>query len=73
MSKSLLDEVSKLPLAERIQSVGDIWDTIAKEAVDLPLHDWQREELEQALAEYRAAPDQAEDWEVVRARLIRSL
>ncbi len=73
MATSLLDEVSKLSLAERIQLVEDIWDSIAKEAVDLPLHDWQREELEQALAEYRAAPDQGEDWEAVRARLMRSL
>jgi putative addiction module component (TIGR02574 family) len=47
-----------LSVAERLQLVGDIWDSIAEEAnaAVLPLTDEQKTELDRRLAEYDADP-----------------
>ena len=49
-----------LSVADRLQLVGDIWDSIAEEANTapqvLPLTDEQKEELDRRLAEYDADP-----------------
>ena len=49
-----------LSVADRLQLVGDIWDSIAEEANAapevLPLTDEQKAELDRRLAEYDADP-----------------
>lgn len=79
MTKPAFDYRS-LSVDERLQLVGDIWDSIAEEAHArpevLPLSDAQKAELDQRLAEYEADPstaipmDQALDG--IRARFRRS-
>jgi len=62
-----------LSLAERLQLVEDIWDSIADEVrrdpAALPLTDEQREELRRRRAAYERDPAAAVPWEQVRARL----
>ena len=62
-----------LSLAERLQLVEDIWDSIADEVrrdpAALPLTDEQREELRRRRAAYERDPGAAVPWEQVRARL----
>lgn len=79
MSKLAFDYRS-LSVDERLQLVGDIWDSIADEAHArpelLPLSDSQKAELDRRIAEYEADPstgipmDQALDG--IRARFRRS-
>lgn len=69
MSVVDLREILKLSLAERLQLVEDIWDSIASSPEDLPVTEAQRQELDRRLAEYRANPAAGRTWEEIRASL----
>lgn len=53
---SLLDDINRLGISERIQLVEDLWDSVAMGAAELPLTDAQREELDRRLALHHANP-----------------
>ena len=65
----------QLPLAERVQLVEDIWDSIAQEAnvrVDaLPLTEAQRAELLRRVADADAHPEDHVPWEQIRTELFK--
>jgi putative addiction module component (TIGR02574 family) len=69
MGRPALDELRKLPLAERIELVEDLWDSIAADAEELPVPDSHREELARRRAAYRDDPGRVRPWEEVRERL----
>ena len=60
MSSNLTEEAKKLSIAERINLVEEIWDSIAEEANVspdvLPLSDEQKAELDRRIAELDADP-----------------
>jgi putative addiction module component (TIGR02574 family) len=62
-------ELFGLPLAERIQLVEDLWDSIAADAERLPLPESHREELARRRAAYLDNPSRTVPWEQVRDRL----
>jgi len=68
MAKRAID-YEKLSIAERLQLVEDIWDSIADETESLPLTDAQKAELDRRLEQYRRDPDSAIPWEQVREDL----
>jgi putative addiction module component (TIGR02574 family) len=63
----------RLSLAERLQLVEDIWDSIAEEAQHapgaLPLSEAQLAEVRRRREEHRRDPDSAIPWEQVRKEL----
>jgi putative addiction module component (TIGR02574 family) len=64
--EALLSEILRLPPEERIELLGDAWDTIAASPQDVPIPEWHVQELERRLAE----PDpQFLPWAQVRERL----
>jgi putative addiction module component (TIGR02574 family) len=64
-------EILKLSVAERLQLVGDIWDSIAADAPEsVELTDAQRIELRRRLVEHDADPDSAIPWSQVRDELL---
>jgi putative addiction module component (TIGR02574 family) len=67
-----LSDVLELPVSERLELVGDIWDSIAQapEAVDLT--EAQRVELERRLEAYRRDPKAGSPWSEVKARILGS-
>jgi putative addiction module component (TIGR02574 family) len=69
MTKVQIEELLKLSVAERIQLVEDLWDSIAADPENVPLSEPQLKELRRRLAEHRANPDSAVPWEEVRRRL----
>lgn len=69
MSSSLLEEISKLSVAERIQLVEDVWDSIAADADAFPIPDSHREELARRREAHRQDPSRVRPWEEVRRRL----
>jgi putative addiction module component (TIGR02574 family) len=69
MSSVPIEELLKLSVAERIQLVEDLWDSIAADPETLPVTDAQREELERRLKEHEADPESAIPWDEVRRRL----
>ena len=66
-------EAANLPLAERLELVEAIWDSIAEDAPSVPMPDWHREELDRRLAAHADDPLSGELWEVVGTRLLARL
>ena len=71
----LLDKLNirDLSIAERIQLVGEIWDSIAEDEGEFELTEAQREEIDRRLESYKANPDQVIPWEDIKARIQSSL
>ena len=64
-----------LSIAERLELVGDIWDSIAEDAdaASFPVSDEDKALLDQRLADLEAHPEATIPWEEVRRRLIDRL
>lgn len=71
MSADLRDELLKLPVAERLELVQELWDSIAVdcEREPFPLTEAQREELSRRARELEAHPERAISWKEARERL----
>ena len=70
MAQSLSDvAISQLSVAERLDLIRALWDSIPDSLEELPIPDWHREELERRLAAADADPGGAIPWEEVRQRL----
>jgi putative addiction module component (TIGR02574 family) len=65
-------EILKLSVAERIQLVEDIWDSIAADPDALPLTDEQMAELDRRIDDAEASPGKGRPWGEVRDRLLGS-
>lgn len=53
----------ELPVDDQIDYVQSLWDRIAASVNQVPLHEWQRQLLEERLAEHRTNPDDTESWD----------
>ena len=64
-----LSDILQLSVAERIQLVEDIWDSIAAVPEALPLTDAERQELDRRLEAHARNPDEAIPWDELREKL----
>jgi putative addiction module component (TIGR02574 family) len=71
MSPALREELSKLSVAERLELVQELWDSIADafEREAFPLTEAQREEIERRIRELDEHPDRAIPWDQAREQL----
>jgi putative addiction module component (TIGR02574 family) len=71
VSQELREELLKLSVAERLELVQELWDSIAAdcEREPYPLIDEQRQDLERRLAEADAEPAGGAPWQEVRERI----
>jgi putative addiction module component (TIGR02574 family) len=67
-----ISDILKLSVAERIQLVEDIWDSIAAESDALELSPEQCDELDRRLGDQEANPAVGRSWGEVKARLLAS-
>jgi putative addiction module component (TIGR02574 family) len=67
-----LSDVLELPVEERLELVGDIWDSIAQAPDALELTEEQRAELDKRLEAYRRDPKAGSPWSEVKARILSS-
>ena len=58
-------EIRKLPVPERLQLVGEIWDSILEDPTLLPVSNELARELEARLQAHREDPSSSEPWESV--------
>ncbi|MCU0916599.1 MAG: addiction module protein [Planctomycetes bacterium] len=70
--KPEFQDLEKLPVAERIQLVADIWDSIARSREALPVAQWQKAELRRRKEEYRKDPESAQPWSEVKRSILDS-
>ena len=64
-------ELLRTPLTveQRLDLIGELWDSIPDSLDELPIPEWHREELERRLAAADADPDAAIPWKEVKKRL----
>lgn len=61
--------VFSLSKAEKLQLVEDLWDDIAANPDDIPVHDWQKDELDRRKANLVVNPKSALTWEEIVRRV----
>ena len=64
-------ELLKSPLTvdQRIELIGELWDSIPDSIDAMPVPDWHREELDRRLTSADADPQASIPWEQVKKRL----
>jgi len=64
-------ELLRTPLTveQRLELIGELWDSIPDSLSELPIPEWHQEELERRLAAADADPDAAIPWEELKRRL----
>jgi len=67
------DQLRGLPVAERIQLVEDLWDSIAADSNDLRLSGAQLDELDRRLDRLEQMPDDGAEWPTLKERILRCL
>jgi len=65
------EELLKTPLTvqQRLELIGELWDSIPDSIDALPVPEWHREELDRRLAAADADPDATIPWEDIRRSL----
>jgi putative addiction module component (TIGR02574 family) len=69
MSRLAREDILSLSIAERIELIGDIWDSVAEVPEVISLTDAQKAELDRRLDAYRENPTAGSPWSVVRERI----
>jgi putative addiction module component (TIGR02574 family) len=63
------ESIFDLSPSEKLQLVEDLWDDLASNPSDVPIHDWQKEELARRKANLARQPDSGLSWEEVKRRI----
>ena len=67
--KSLLpNSIQELSIAERLQLVQDIWDSIVLSPDVISITDTQKQELDDRLELYNQDPDTGKSWEEIKKK-----
>lgn len=64
-----VDSVFDLSPAEKLQLVEDLWDDLAAVPSEVPIHDWQKEELARRKANLMSHPAAGLSWNDVKRRV----
>ncbi len=65
-------EIIELSVAEKIQIVEDIWDSISNTPEELSLSEDEKMELDKRLESYRKNPDEGVEWETLKKNLLQN-
>lgn len=63
------EEIARMSVAERLELISVIWDSLADTPEEIPLTDAQRRELDRRLERYERGETKLSSWEEVRARI----
>ena len=66
----VLADATRLPIAERVQLMDAIWDTLPEDALPSLSEEWLAE-IQRRSAEYDAGATQTVPWEQVKAEALR--
>lgn len=67
-----VSEILQLSVAERIQIVEDIWDSIGESPEELALSEAEKLELDKRLEVYQENPDEGIEWETLKKNLSKT-
>lgn len=68
---SQINSVFNLSPAEKLQLVQDLWDDLAATPDDVPIHDWQKQEVARRKANLMKNPVSGLDWSDVKRNIRR--
>ena len=63
------DSIFDLSPPEKLQLVEDLWDDLAAVPSEVPVHDWQKEELARRKANLMNNPASGLSWDEVKRRI----
>lgn len=63
------DSLFDLSPPEKLQLVEDLWDDLAATPANVPVHDWQKEELARRKSRLQNTPTAGVSWPDVKSRL----
>jgi putative addiction module component (TIGR02574 family) len=71
LARDAMSNVSVFDLtpAEKLQLVEDLWDDLAATSADVPVHDWQKEELARRKANLLKHPSSGLSWDEVKRQV----
>lgn len=69
MKQSIAKEITKMGLSEKLILVEDIWDDIARNNDQIPIQQWQKEELDKRYRDYKSGKIKLHNWEGVHRKL----
>jgi putative addiction module component (TIGR02574 family) len=67
-----VSEILQLSVAERIQIVEDIWDSISESPEELALSEAEKLELDKRLESYAENPNEGIEWETLKGNLSKT-
>jgi putative addiction module component (TIGR02574 family) len=71
-NRYLMDKVGSifdLSAEEKLQLVEDLWDDLGTDPAAVPIHDWQKAELDARKQRLAAAPTSTLGWDEVKAQV----
>jgi putative addiction module component (TIGR02574 family) len=69
MSSNFVDTVKSLPLAERIELIEALWESMAQEGYEPALTSEQAAEIDRRVEAHRRNPNDVVSWESIRKDL----
>lgn len=63
------DSIFDLSPTEKLQLVEDLWDDLAAAPSEVPIYDWQKEELARRKANLMSQPAAGASWDEVKRRI----
>ncbi len=69
MPEEIKVEINRLELSEKLLLVEDVWDSIAISNFELPMPEWQKEELDRRYQEYKRGKLKLHDWKTTHEEL----
>lgn len=65
-----LETLETLPVPERVQIVEDLWDSIARTNEDVPIPQWQKDELDRRKQLFLRNPNSGRTWDEVKLDML---
>ena len=62
-------QVFELTISEKLQLLEDLWDSIASDPDQIPVLDWQKEELARRKAAHSQNSGSGSSWEAAKERI----
>jgi putative addiction module component (TIGR02574 family) len=71
MTTTIEKEFRSLTVAERVDLLGELWREVASKPAELPVPQWELDELERRRRLYRVNPQRAVPWAETKARILK--
>jgi putative addiction module component (TIGR02574 family) len=71
MNEVVRKDILSLSVGERIELIGDLWDSLTEVRESIVLTEAQKTELDRRLEAYRKDPTAGASWSVVRDRIAK--